>query len=147
MERVRQRHGSADYRAAQGIMRQVFVRFVNESYGADLAELRCPVELVWGEDDTDVPVEVARSTLALCRERSYVVSGAGHLTPLTVPGELRAAVERVLARRDGPGAVTVAADVVAGVLPGSGGYGLRNASTTCRVRCRVSPSGGGVGTR
>ena len=70
MERARQRHGSADYRAAQGIMRQVFVRFVNESYGAELAELRCPVELVWGEDDHDVPVEVARSALALVPERS-----------------------------------------------------------------------------
>jgi pimeloyl-ACP methyl ester carboxylesterase len=102
MERARQRYGSADYRAAEGIMRDVFVRMVNERYENELAALRCPVELVWGDDDAEVPVEVARAaldalspgpgaTLTLC-------PGAGHLTPVTVPGELRAAVERALAR-------------------------------------------------
>ena len=36
MEAARQRYGSADYRAAQGIMRQVLVRAVNETYEAQL---------------------------------------------------------------------------------------------------------------
>jgi hypothetical protein len=59
MEQARQRHGSADYRAAEGIMRDVFVRLVNERYDDELAALRCPVELVWGDDDADVPIAVA----------------------------------------------------------------------------------------
>ncbi len=59
MERARQRYGSADYRAAEGIMRDVFVRLVNERYDDELAALRCPVELVWGDDDAEVPVAVA----------------------------------------------------------------------------------------
>ncbi len=102
MERARQRYGSADYRAAEGIMRDVFVRLVNEHYENELAALRCPVELVWGDDDADVPVAVARATLgALSGGAGATLTlcpGAGHLTPVTVPGELRAAVERALAR-------------------------------------------------
>jgi pimeloyl-ACP methyl ester carboxylesterase len=103
MERLRRRYGSADYRAAEGIMRDVFVRFVNERYDEELAGLRCPVELVWGDDDADVPVDVARAALAALSGAPAATltlcPGAGHLTPLTVPGALRAAVERSLARR------------------------------------------------
>jgi pimeloyl-ACP methyl ester carboxylesterase len=99
MERARQKYGSADYRAAAGIMRAVFVRLVGERYDDELAALRCPVEFVWGEDDPDVPVEVARAALALVPGATLTLCpGAGHLTPLTVPGELRAAVDRALAR-------------------------------------------------
>jgi pimeloyl-ACP methyl ester carboxylesterase len=99
MERARQRHGSADYRAAQGIMRDVFVRMVNERYHEELAALRCPLELVWGDDDADVPIAVARSVLATVPGATLTVApGAGHLTPLTAPAVLRAAVDRARAR-------------------------------------------------
>ena len=59
MEKARQRYGSADYRAAQGVMREVLVRLVNERYDDALAALACPVELVWGDDDTEAPLEAA----------------------------------------------------------------------------------------
>lgn len=103
MERARQRHGSPDYRAAQGIVRQVFVRVVQETYEAQLDALSCPVSLVWGNDDHTVPVTVAEAASARLaatgRTTSELVvcAGAGHLVPLTVPGELRRAVERHLA--------------------------------------------------
>jgi pimeloyl-ACP methyl ester carboxylesterase len=100
MERARQRHGSADYRAAQGVMRQVLVRLVNEDYEDALAALQCPVELVWGDDDADAPVETARALeQSIPHARLTVCPGAGHLLPISAPGELRAAVERALARR------------------------------------------------
>ena len=38
-------------------MRDVLVRLVNERYDDALSALRCPVELVWGDDDPDAPVE------------------------------------------------------------------------------------------
>jgi pimeloyl-ACP methyl ester carboxylesterase len=103
MERARQRHGSADYRAAHGVMRDVLVRMVNERYDDSLAAVAarlCPVELVWGDDDGDAPVETARAIAA--RVGGVVLTlcpGAGHLLPLSAPGELRSAVERALARR------------------------------------------------
>jgi pimeloyl-ACP methyl ester carboxylesterase len=100
MERARRRHGSADYRAAEGVMRDVLVRMVNEGYDDALAALRCPVELVWGDDDAEAPPAVARAVAdAVPGSRLTLCPGAGHLTPLTVPAELRAAADRALARR------------------------------------------------
>jgi len=100
MERARQRHGSADYRAAQGVMRQVLVRLVNVNYDDAVAALRCPVELVWGDDDAEAPLDTARALeRAIPQARLTVCPHAGHLLPITAPDELRAAVERALARR------------------------------------------------
>jgi pimeloyl-ACP methyl ester carboxylesterase len=99
MERARQRHGSPDYRAAHGVMRDVLVRLVNERYDDVLAALRCPVELVWGDDDTEAPVESARALAsAIAQAHLSLCHGAGHLLPLTAPAELRAAVERAWSR-------------------------------------------------
>ena len=50
------RHGSADYKAASPMMRQVFVRVVNEDLTASLALIRPPTLLVWGRDDVDTPL-------------------------------------------------------------------------------------------
>jgi pimeloyl-ACP methyl ester carboxylesterase len=89
MEAARQRHGSADYRAAQGIMRQVLVRTVNETYGEQLDGVRCPVHLVWGADDTAAPLEMAQRALARVADGDLdVFPGVGHLTPLEIPGAL-----------------------------------------------------------
>lgn len=97
MERARQRHGSADYRAASGVMRDVLVRLVAEDYADAIGALACPVELVWGSDDSVVPTEVARSlAAAIPGARLTVCPAAGHLVPVTAPGDLRAAVDRLV---------------------------------------------------
>jgi pimeloyl-ACP methyl ester carboxylesterase len=97
MEIFRQRYGSQDYRRATGVMRSVLVRVVNESYEDDLARITCPVELVWGSNDTVIPVQVARDACALIRDaRLQVIEGSGHMTPLSAPGELRKSVCRLL---------------------------------------------------
>jgi pimeloyl-ACP methyl ester carboxylesterase len=98
MERARRRHGSADYRNAEGIMRDVFVRMVTERYDDELAGLTVPVALVWGDDDADVPVAVAREAQSLLPGATLTLCpGAGHLTPLTAPAVLRTAVDKALA--------------------------------------------------
>jgi pimeloyl-ACP methyl ester carboxylesterase len=95
METLRQRYGSPDYRAATGVMRQVLVRTVNETYDEQLRAVRCPVELVWGDDDAEVPVSVAETAAGLLvRPNLTVCRGAGHLVPLTAPDALRLAIER-----------------------------------------------------
>jgi len=100
MERGRRRHGSPDYRAAEGVMRDILVRLVNERYDDALAALRCPVELVWGDDDTEAPLSVARAIVgAVPHAHLTVCPAAGHLTPLTAPAELRAATERAMGLR------------------------------------------------
>jgi len=96
LEALRQRFGSEDYRAAVGVMRDILVRTLAEDYAEALAAVRCPVELVWGDDDTAAPLAVAQQAQHELSDANLVVCrGAGHLTPLTVPDELRAAVGRL----------------------------------------------------
>jgi pimeloyl-ACP methyl ester carboxylesterase len=97
MEKLRQRYGSADYRRATGIMRAVLVRVVNESYEEDLPRISCPVELVWGSDDTAAPLAMARQACGLLPSaRLEVIEGAGHMTPLSAPDALRTSVSRLV---------------------------------------------------
>jgi len=98
MESARQRYGSSDYRLARGVMRDVLVNSVNESYEAELARIYVPVVFLWGENDLEVPVEVARRAagLLLGKHVEHVVSGVGHLVPLEAPEALLSAVEGAL---------------------------------------------------
>jgi len=43
LDAARQRYGSADYKAASGVMRDVLVRIVNEDYRDELGRIACPV--------------------------------------------------------------------------------------------------------
>ncbi len=96
MEQMKRKHGSADYRAATGVMRDVLVRVVNETYERQLAAIAAPVELVWGADDDAVPVEVAeRAAGLLSHGKLTVVPGVGHFLPVRRPDALREAIERV----------------------------------------------------
>jgi pimeloyl-ACP methyl ester carboxylesterase len=97
-ERWRQRHGSADYRAARGIMRDVLVRAVNETYEDQLARVVAPVAMVWGARDTEVPPDVARRAAALVHApvEVVVVDNAGHDVHREAGAAVRAQVERLL---------------------------------------------------
>lgn len=101
METERRRRGSADYRAATGRMRDILVKVVNESYESELARIPGPVVLVWGEDDDEVPVEVAEAATRLIsgaggRVELEVLAGVGHHVPLQAPDALRRVIDRVL---------------------------------------------------
>lgn len=65
LDAVRYRHGSADYRAATGVMREVLVRVVNEDYRDDLASITQPMTMLWGCDDTAAAIHMARQAYAL----------------------------------------------------------------------------------
>jgi pimeloyl-ACP methyl ester carboxylesterase len=99
MEAIRKRTGSDDYRAASGVMRDTLVIAVNENYADLLGRIDCPVDLVWGDDDTAAPLTVAERAVARFAGPATltVVPGAGHLTPLTAPQALRDALDRRLA--------------------------------------------------
>lgn len=101
MERVRRRYGSDDYRAARGVMREVLVKVVNESYEKDIEQVRCPVELVWGGNDSTVPVVVAESAMNLfANARLTVVDNCGHETLTGARDQLQSALARQLAALD-----------------------------------------------
>jgi pimeloyl-ACP methyl ester carboxylesterase len=100
MEGLRQRYGSEDYRLATGVMRDVLVRAVNETYEEELRAVRCPVELVWGDRDTAARPAVAWAAAELVADPEVtVLPGVGHLVPTEAADALRQAVERALAVR------------------------------------------------
>jgi pimeloyl-ACP methyl ester carboxylesterase len=74
MENQRRRRGSADYRAATGVMRDTLVRLVNEDYRALLPGIEAPVEMVWGAHDTAAPLAMAREAEALLPKATLTVS-------------------------------------------------------------------------
>jgi pimeloyl-ACP methyl ester carboxylesterase len=99
MERVRRNRGSADYRAARGVMREILVKVVNEEYREELGSLR-RLSLIWGANDSEVPVDVAEESARIVEAGGgvttiEVVAGVGHLLPIQSPDSLRLAVERL----------------------------------------------------
>lgn len=103
MERRRRRHGSADYRAVTGVMREILVQVVNESYEEELAGLGLPVHLLWGADDREVPVEVAERVRTLIETGGApveleILDGIGHHVPVRAPEATRRAVDQMLER-------------------------------------------------
>jgi pimeloyl-ACP methyl ester carboxylesterase len=102
-EEIRRQTGSSDYRAAAGVMRDVLVRVVNESYEAQLRALTAPVSLIWGAGDREVPVSIAHAAAEVIESEGrevdlQVLEGVGHFLPLEAPEALRNVIERALAR-------------------------------------------------
>ena len=60
LRELQNRSGSEDYRNAQGVMRETFVKVVNDDVKDLLKDVTCPVLLVWGEYDDAVPLEVGQ---------------------------------------------------------------------------------------
>ena len=80
MEKQRRKHGSADYRNAQGVMRDSLVQLVNEDYQALLPQIIAPVDLVWGAADTAAPLAMVQEAAGLFAKADLVVApGSGHL--------------------------------------------------------------------
>jgi len=78
-------------------MRDVFSKLVREQYDAQIAQIRCPVTLVWGESDTAAPLAGAERASHLFSDAELISrTGVGHLTPLEIPGDLRQAIEKRL---------------------------------------------------
>ena len=93
LEEQRQKRGSADYRAARGVMRDILVRVIGEDYRDDLARVTAPVRMVWGENDTAAPADAGAHAAGLIDGATFrTVAGAGHL----LEGSLEAAVRKEL---------------------------------------------------
>lgn len=95
MDALRNERGSADYRAAQGVMRGIMVRAVSENYDdalAVLASTTLPMRFVWGSDDTAAPTEAGRVAAERAGAPFRVVDGCAHL----LTGDLELAVREEL---------------------------------------------------
>lgn len=101
IEARRHKIGSADYRAASGVMRGILVRVVGETYESQLRRIRSPVHLLWGESDREVPLAVARRAADVLEQAGVsavtleVLPGVGHDVPREAPQALRSAIQSV----------------------------------------------------
>ncbi len=85
IDKLRERYGSADYKAAQGTLRTILVKAVNEDYAEQLMAIKAagiPVSLVWGAKDDAAPLAMAQhvqellgplSTLDVCTSSSHLL--------------------------------------------------------------------------
>ena len=95
IESWKRQHGSSDYRNAEGVMREVLVKAVNENYEEQLCSLSVPTVFVWGERDTAAPLADVRRALELVPKGMgslRVLEGVGHLTPTEAPDSIASAI-------------------------------------------------------
>jgi len=70
--------GSADYKNADGVMREILVKTVNEDLSECAKKIKCSTLLIWGENDEAVPVSEARELEGLLEDGALVVLPGTH---------------------------------------------------------------------
>jgi pimeloyl-ACP methyl ester carboxylesterase len=81
-QKLYERFGSADYRTA-GPLRQVFLRVVNEDLTEPARRIRCPVLLLYGQDDTETPPELGQRLAQLIpKAQLSILPGQDHYSVL-----------------------------------------------------------------
>lgn len=79
VEKMQRKYGSADYRKASPIMRQVLVKTINEDLTELLSNIDVPTLLVWGDQDTATPISDAHLMERLIPDSGLVIlKNTGH---------------------------------------------------------------------
>jgi pimeloyl-ACP methyl ester carboxylesterase len=77
------RYGSPDYKAAKGVMRETFVKVVNEDLLPYAAKVKPSTLLLWGDQDDDTPLGQGQLLENTIPDAGLVVfEGAGHYSYL-----------------------------------------------------------------
>ena len=75
--------GSRDYRNASPVMREILVKTVNENLSECAKKIKCPTLLIWGENDTEAPIEDARELEKIMKDAALITYENGtHYTYL-----------------------------------------------------------------
>ncbi len=73
--------GSTDYRNASVMMRKILVNTVNEDLSSCARQVKCPTLLIWGDNDTEAPLEDAKELEKIMKDAGLVVyEGGTHYT-------------------------------------------------------------------
>lgn len=70
--------GSADYQSASGVMKQTFVKVVNQDLSRYAKKITCPTLLVWGRCDRATPLWMGRKYNRLVRDSALIVLDGDH---------------------------------------------------------------------
>lgn len=86
--------GSADYKALPDNMKGTFVKVVNEDLTKYLPEIKSPSLMIYGENDEDTPVSLAKVMEKKIPDSGLVViNGAGHFSFLDAPAQVTRIIE------------------------------------------------------
>jgi len=79
IESIKNKSGSIDYRNSEGVMRDTLVKAVNDNLEDKLLEIKSNVKLIWGENDTEVPVSIAKKSRELIANSELtIIPNEGH---------------------------------------------------------------------
>ncbi|MCM1451657.1 MAG: alpha/beta hydrolase [Clostridium sp.] len=93
----RDKRGSADYRAASPVMKQVMSRSVNQDLTPLLSDIKAPTLLIWGENDTATPLRDAKLMEKRIPDAGLVAfPGCGHYSFLDNPRQFAAVLRSFL---------------------------------------------------
>ena len=95
---LRKKYGSSDYSALQSdIMRETFNKVISLDLKKDLKNIKNSTLLMWGENDLDTPMYMAKIMEKEIKDSGLVVlKNAGHFSYLDSPIEYNLIVENFL---------------------------------------------------
>lgn len=93
LDEWRGKAGSADYRQASPVMRQIMSKAINQDLTSLLPSIQASTLLIWGEKDTATPMRDARIMEKNIPDAGLVsFPDAGHFSFLDQPGQFRAVI-------------------------------------------------------
>ena len=69
--------GSEDYKSASGVMREILVNTVNEDLSECAKKIDCSTLLIWGDNDTEAPLEEAQELEKIMKDAGLIVYEGG----------------------------------------------------------------------
>lgn len=87
-ERMKNYIGSRDYKAASPIMRQTLVNVINEDLSSYARKIEEPTLLIWGEADTEAPVDDARELEKIMIDAALIILPGTHYAYLENLGQV-----------------------------------------------------------
>ena len=76
--------GSADYKNADPVMRQILVKVVNEDLRDIAPSITCPVHFVYGDHDTETPPQIGETFSGLISDAKLtLLKGQDHYSVLS----------------------------------------------------------------
>lgn len=96
LEKFYKRHGSDDYQNAQGLMRKIFVKVVNESTEDRLCKIKSESLLIWGDKDDATPLYMGGIFNKKIKNSGLVVLKGGHFSYIDDYGTFCAVINSFL---------------------------------------------------
>lgn len=87
-EEMKKYIGSRDYKAASPIMRQTLVNVINEDLSSYARKIEEPTLLIWGEADTEAPVDDARELEKIMTDAALIILPGTHYAYLENLGQV-----------------------------------------------------------